>query len=299
MNVEATDHRELIERCYRYALGLTHDEQNAQDLVQDAWVAVIGKEKPTSTPYMLRVIRNRYIDQCRRRGLGIESAEVDADGSLASQVVNGEWEDTCAAVMDLERALSELRFEEQEVLYMNAVEGMTAAEISEQTGRPRGTVLSQIHRARRKLHGALGWAALALICLSAVLIWRVIVRPSPEERAAEEIATSHGNAEPVELAAAIGYDGFERELTELDFVVTAPDHPATDGLTLEGARYCSVQGERAAQITLRDRDGNRYTLFEVDAAEFQRLDLPAEIEVDGVRVVMWEADGVMFGLAGP
>ena len=58
--------------------------------------------------------------------------------------------------MDIELLMSRLRPEESEALYLNVVEGYTASEISEQTGSPRGTILSLIHRAREKLAKALG-----------------------------------------------------------------------------------------------------------------------------------------------
>ena len=51
----------------------------------------------------------------------------------------------------LERALGRLRAEERELLYWAWVEGRTAQEISELTERPRGTVLSALHRAKQKL----------------------------------------------------------------------------------------------------------------------------------------------------
>ena len=45
---------------------------------------------------------------------------------------------------------------ERELLYLAYVEGYTTQELADMTGRPRNTVLSQLHRARHKLRGALG-----------------------------------------------------------------------------------------------------------------------------------------------
>ena len=55
----------------------------------------------------------------------------------------------------LEEALGSLRPPEREALYLATVEDYTAQEIADLTGRPRGTVLSMIHRARKKLRGFL------------------------------------------------------------------------------------------------------------------------------------------------
>ena len=52
-------------------------------------------------------------------------------------------------------ALSLLRPDEREVLFLAAVEGYTAQEIGEMTERPRGTVLSLLHRARQRVRNTL------------------------------------------------------------------------------------------------------------------------------------------------
>ena len=47
--------------------------------------------------------------------------------------------------------LAKLRDIEREALFLHIVEGYSANEIATLTGRPRGTVLSLIHRSRKKL----------------------------------------------------------------------------------------------------------------------------------------------------
>lgn len=56
---------------------------------------------------------------------------------------------------DVQSILGKLRREEREALYLNVVEGYTAQEISEMTSTPRGSILSLIHRAKKKLNGGL------------------------------------------------------------------------------------------------------------------------------------------------
>ena len=53
--------------------------------------------------------------------------------------------------MEIQALLSCLRAEEREALYLNCVEGYTAAEIGELTDQPRGTVLSHLSRAKKRL----------------------------------------------------------------------------------------------------------------------------------------------------
>ena len=51
----------------------------------------------------------------------------------------------------LERSLKRLAPGERAALYLSAVEGYTAKEIAAALDRPRGSILSNIYRARRKL----------------------------------------------------------------------------------------------------------------------------------------------------
>ena len=60
-----------------------------------------------------------------------------------------------AAEEEMDAALGRLRIEEREALYLAAVEGYTASEIAELTDRPRGSVLSLLHRAKARLRDVL------------------------------------------------------------------------------------------------------------------------------------------------
>jgi len=62
-----------------------------------------------------------------------------------------EAEEVRVELLALESALGTLRPEEREVLFLTAVEGFTAREVSQLTRRPRGTILSLAYRARIKL----------------------------------------------------------------------------------------------------------------------------------------------------
>ncbi len=53
---------------YRFALSLTHDPHRAEDLLQDAWIAVLKAGGPTNAAYLNTAIRTRLVD-LRRRAL--------------------------------------------------------------------------------------------------------------------------------------------------------------------------------------------------------------------------------------
>ena len=72
---------------------------------------------------------------------------------------------------------------------------------------------------------------------------------------------------------------------------------AERGLRLAGARYCSVQGCMAAQVSVVDEAGESWTLYQVRPDErLAKLDA-AKIEIDGVDVELWREAGLVMGLA--
>lgn len=142
------DLRALIQSGYRYALSLTHHAEDAEDLVQHACMkAFKAKGSLVGKPYLFAAIRNRFIDSRRRRH------ESQLSDLHAESIVDGT--PNHAAEMEhqseIERLLSGLSPAQRECLYLNCVEGYTAEEIGNLTGQPRGTVLSHLSRAKRRL----------------------------------------------------------------------------------------------------------------------------------------------------
>lgn len=134
----------LLQRGYRYALALTHDRAQAEDLLHDAFAGVLARGKAESMPYLIRAIRNRWIDSHRRQKIVPMVArsegerEADQDSALQSLLLHDE----------IGRALAALTPDEREALYLHAVCGWTAAEIGLLTERPRNTILTVLARAR-------------------------------------------------------------------------------------------------------------------------------------------------------
>jgi len=140
---------ELVQAGYRYALSIARDHHDAEDLVQQAWLKLIrAYGKVEGTPVLFRSIRNLFYDQKRRNKI-VQFEPLEFSPEPGKSEANG-------VAMDMAQLMARLRPEESEALYLNVVEGYTASEIASQTGSPRGTILSHIHRARQKLAKALG-----------------------------------------------------------------------------------------------------------------------------------------------
>ena len=139
---------DLLQVGFRYAYSLTHHYQDAEDLVQTAWLKLHQQYGHIASKSILfTTIRRLFIDQYRRRKImKFEPFSSGLEQSLA--VDDGDDGDLST---DLHRILFRLRDIEREALFLNVVEGHSASEIARMTGKPRGTVLSLIQRARQKL----------------------------------------------------------------------------------------------------------------------------------------------------
>lgn len=153
MMKEVTESLEgLLHSGYRYALSLTHDKACAEDIVQDAWLAVLKAKGPHSRPYFFSAVRSRFLNLNKREQLVTVVALDDVPQIEEQEDVSNSLD--AMGYLEyplLEEALDRLRGVEREALFLMAVEGYTAKEIAAFTKQPRGTVLSHIHRAKQKI----------------------------------------------------------------------------------------------------------------------------------------------------
>jgi RNA polymerase sigma-70 factor (ECF subfamily) len=138
----------LLHRGFRYAFALSHAPERAEDLLQDAILALLRRGGPWNPGYLLKAIRSRFIDLHRREQLVVMRALDD----VPEPAVYAGFDEPAGNVDPerLEQALAALRPAEREAIYLHCVEGYTAQEIADLTGQPRNTVLSLLHRGRAK-----------------------------------------------------------------------------------------------------------------------------------------------------
>ncbi len=136
---------EMLQRGYRYALALTHDAEMAQDILQEACLKISRRGGPWLIGYLLTTIRNSHIDHLRRaRKLQFDPIDdMDLIDDIDIELTSFDPQ--------LEAALAHLREDERELLYLSIVEGYSTSELADLAERPRGTILSTLHRAKQKL----------------------------------------------------------------------------------------------------------------------------------------------------
>ena len=114
----------------------------------------------------------------------------------------------------------------------------------------------------------------------------------------KEIAMNHIK----NLGAEYNFDSFKdisKEMKDLDFSSTEPLFYNEKEFELIGSRYCSIQGNIAAQIKLADINGKVHTLYQTALTEDLKQLQNNSLIVDGVKIRLWEENGLFMGLASP
>jgi RNA polymerase sigma-70 factor, ECF subfamily len=140
----------------RYARGLAHNAEHADDLVQDtlerAWGRVsMWQQRGAIRAWMFGIMHNLHIDRLRSQRSSFEDTVGD---DLPDTETQGAPADRLE-LRDLERALQRLPPEHREVLLLVGVEDLTYREIATVVGVPIGTVMSRLSRARERLRAEL------------------------------------------------------------------------------------------------------------------------------------------------
>lgn len=145
--------RETLDKLYQYAVVLTKERSLAYDLLQASLERYLKLDKrrvsdiKNPVAFIKKVIRNQYID-------GLRSANAHPlelyDEQEMGQLECYDLEPIVISEIELERLWSRLNFKEREILYYWAVMGFTAEEIAQTLEVPRGTILSRLHRLRKR-----------------------------------------------------------------------------------------------------------------------------------------------------
>jgi RNA polymerase sigma factor (sigma-70 family) len=136
---------------YRYALALTGNPADAEDVAQttfmNAYRALARGERPQKPRNWLIAITHNVCRQ-RFRQASRRPAEVEFEEDVAEAVVPSDEAPTGA---DIQRALGHLALNQRAALVMRELEGRSYAEIAEMLGLSVAAVETLIFRARRAL----------------------------------------------------------------------------------------------------------------------------------------------------
>ncbi len=152
-------------QLYRNALRLTGNRADAEDLVQETYLRAyvgFGTFEPGTNvrAWLYRIEANVFCSAYRARQR--HPHEVPADSvseAVISQVMRMLSAEEAALVRmpdtSVVEALRGLPHEQMVTVYLADAEGYQYAEIAEQTGVPLSTVMSRLHRGRKRLRARL------------------------------------------------------------------------------------------------------------------------------------------------
>lgn len=147
-----------LQRLYGYAVSLTHDPHQAEDLVQECAVRAIAagstpRDEHAYRAWLFRILRNLYFDRVRHEKV-VESAA--AEEFFAGQTEFWQGEERLITVLTVRLELGKLPREKREIITLIDIVGLSYAEAADLLDIPVGTVMSRISRARRMLLDAIG-----------------------------------------------------------------------------------------------------------------------------------------------
>ncbi len=151
---------EQIDLLYRVARRLAEDPLLAEDLVQETYVRALRAKESFDLkgygirPWLIRILHNLHITHRKREGrqaVALSDEQLEAVESSGDDALPIDWHSFEAMDERLVQALDDLPEEYRTVLVLWAVEDMPYQEIADALDIPIGTVMSRLHRARRRL----------------------------------------------------------------------------------------------------------------------------------------------------
>ncbi len=158
-------------KVYAVALGIVKDPDLAWDVAQDAFVRVHGRlstfeGKSSFSTWLFRLTTHLAIDSVRKERTSRKDSVEDVresdlvgggEGILSTTLGDDPRENALRRELagEIEKGLATLSLEHRTILVLREVEGLTYEELAERLDIPKGTVMSRLFHARKKMQAAL------------------------------------------------------------------------------------------------------------------------------------------------
>lgn len=146
-------------------------------------------------------------------------------------------------------------------------------------------------------------AAVLVLAIVAGVFWSLgNNKVDVAELIAEEVAYNHLKMKPMEVSSE-SLNDMRNYFSKLDFSLSRSEYVVDNGLTLIGGRYCSIQGDAAAQLRMLNKEtGDIQIVYQAPYNKelFQGLPKlyegqdPTRHYVNGIAVDVWVEQGVLF-----
>jgi RNA polymerase sigma-70 factor (ECF subfamily) len=156
---------EHVDGLYGYAMVLTRNRTEAEDLVQETYVRALDaasrlRENSNIKGWLFTILRNLWFNELRKRRSAPHIVEIDGEENAADGLVGNakNSHEIFVSGEDTQRvrsAISKLPLEFKEIILLREFEELSYQEIADVLECPVGTVMSRLGRARAKLRSVL------------------------------------------------------------------------------------------------------------------------------------------------
>ena len=150
-----------IDGLYSYALALSRNRVDAEDLVQETYVRAIPalrrlRKESNIKSWLYTILRNIWLNQIRQPRVVIQMSGMDIDQLMPEFHVPAVKDPHSSLITRLDQeqvrqAISQLPPEFREIILLREFEELSYQEIADVLNCPIGTVMSRLGRARAKL----------------------------------------------------------------------------------------------------------------------------------------------------
>lgn len=148
---DLTSHISVLQR---YALSLTHNSHDADDLVQDCLVRALSRKDlfipgTNMRAWLKTILHNIFLDSMRKARRSREFAT--SFTIMNEESVTRPNQLDRIELFEIDKVLAKLPAEQRSTLLLTSIEGLNYSETAEATGALIGTVRSRLSRARSAL----------------------------------------------------------------------------------------------------------------------------------------------------
>jgi RNA polymerase sigma factor (sigma-70 family) len=144
MSININDEK-IANLAYKYALTLTTNPLDAEDLAHDAWLKIKRHRQIWLTKrYLFLTVRSIYLD----RKSVLENRKRLDETYIQTEETTDTLSEENPIIWESFTYLNEL---EREIIYLNVLEGLSCQHISTMMNKPRGSILSSLSRGKKKL----------------------------------------------------------------------------------------------------------------------------------------------------
>ena len=149
-----------LDAAYNLARWIVERDQDAQDVVQEAYVRALkgfkGFRGANARAWLLTIVRNTAYSWTRKHPSNIIPFDEAIHSAQMEEPVSESWHEE--RKRQLYEALNRLSVDFREVLVLYEIEGWSYKQIASALNVPVGTIMSRLSRARRRLQEELAGA---------------------------------------------------------------------------------------------------------------------------------------------